>query len=529
MSRAFVLLILLTASCFGATVHQHAEIVPILINKAPTPVLRMKARGIQRVKSVHLDMTGTTAMDAIKEITVLSGKPYKYPKNAKILARISPTSKKAVLPCDVKITAEGADFTVFIEIKPDADLLNLISIRLEGVEDSSGTLIRTAKTTRPIVQRLGISVMDRDEVRGARIPGIATTPKGTLLAIYDARYESSRDLQGHMDIGLSRSTDGGQSWEPMKAIIDMGEWGGLPEEYNGVSDPCILVDKGTGKIIVAGLWMYGVKDDEGKWIGAKGWNHQWRLGGSMPGLDPKETSQFMMVESSDDGVTWSKPRNLTKILKKPEWHLFAPAPGCGITMKNGTLVMPTQGRDKNGGSFSNISYSTDGGKTWIVSEPASSNTTECQVVERRDGSLMLNSRDNRNSGARKLSEAGRSIYVTADMGKTWSKHPSSGKALPEPVCCAGFIAHGAENLLVFSNPPNLRNKGGRSRMTMKFSLDDGETWPEQHHLLLDSGKSAYSCLTSSNRDTIGILYEGSRARICFQKIRLTDLPVSLKK
>lgn len=529
MTGGFVLAILLTANCFGATVHQHSEIVPILINKSPTPVLRITTEDIQRVKSFHLDLTGTTAIDAIREITVLPGKPYEYPKNAKILARISPTGKKAVLPCDIEITGAGAEFTVFIEIKPDADLLNLISIRLEGVEDSNGALIRTAKTTQPIVQRLGISVMDGDEVKGARIPGIATTPKGTLLAIYDARYESSRDLQGHMDIGLSRSTDGGQSWEPMKAIIDMGEWGGLPEKYNGVSDPCILVDKGTGKIIVAGLWMHGVKDNTGKWIGATGWNHQWNPGGSMSGLDPKETSQFMMVESSDDGVTWSKPRNLTKTLKKPEWRLFAPAPGRGITMKNGTLVMPTEGRDKNGRSFSNIIYSTDGGRTWTVSEPASSNTTECQVVERRDGSLMLNSRDSGNSSAQKLSEAGRSVYVTADMGKTWSKHPTSGKALPEPVCCAGFIAHGAGNLLVFSNPPNLKNKGGRTRMTMKFSLDDGETWPERYHLLLDSGMSAYSCLTSVDKDTIGILYEGSRARICFQKIRLADLPFDLKK
>ncbi|MDA7993674.1 MAG: glycoside hydrolase, partial [Pirellulales bacterium] len=42
-----------------------------------------------------------------------------------------------------------------------------------------------------------------------RIPGIAKTNDGTLLAVYDMRYTSRRDLQAHIDIGLSRSTDGG--------------------------------------------------------------------------------------------------------------------------------------------------------------------------------------------------------------------------------------------------------------------------------------------------------------------------------
>ncbi len=46
----------------------------------------------------------------------------------------------------------------------------------------------------------------------------------------------------------------------------MGEWGGLPQKYNGVSDACILVDKNTGDIYVAGLWMHGLLDKDGKWI-----------------------------------------------------------------------------------------------------------------------------------------------------------------------------------------------------------------------------------------------------------------------
>lgn len=48
-----------------------------------------------------------------------------------------------------------------------------------------------------------------------RIPAIARTNSGTLLAVYDMRYNSRRDLQGHMDIGLSRSTDHNALPEPV--------------------------------------------------------------------------------------------------------------------------------------------------------------------------------------------------------------------------------------------------------------------------------------------------------------------------
>ena len=65
-----------------------------------------------------------------------------------------------------------------------------------------------------------------DGVAAYRIPGLVTTKKGTLVGVYDIRYENSRDLQGHVDVGVSRSTDGGRTWGPMIVAMDMGEWGG---------------------------------------------------------------------------------------------------------------------------------------------------------------------------------------------------------------------------------------------------------------------------------------------------------------
>ena len=341
-----------------------------------------------------------------------------------------------------------------------------------------------------------------------RIPGIAKTNDGTLLAVYDMRYTSRRDLQAHIDIGLSRSTDGGQTWERPRPIMDMGEYGGLPQDQNGCSDPNILIDAGTGEILVTALWTH-----------AKPGTHQWKDGGSEPGIDPAQSSQFMAVRSNDDGKTWTKPENLTSQLKNPSWFLFAPAPGNGITLSNGTLVIPTQGRDANGLPFSNLTWSDNHGKTWTVSSPARSDTTESAVVELSDGSLMLNSRDNRNRQDKSKTN-GRAVSVTSDLGDHWTIHGSDHGALPEPVCMASLISHQLDDgrsVLFFSNP---HHTSKRKQMTVQMSLDDGTTWAKR--ILLDEEGGAYSSLVMVDDNTLGILYESSRADLVFQTIQLKE-------
>jgi sialidase-1 len=364
-----------------------------------------------------------------------------------------------------------------------------------------------------------------------RIPGLATTNNGTLLAIYDIRRESSRDLQGDIDIGLSRSIDGGNSWEPMQTVLDMDEWGGLPEKFNGVSDANILVDKSNNTVFVTGLWMYGVLDKNGKWIDglsdkSDAWEHQWRNRGSQPGFGMKETSQFIIAKSTDDGKTWSQPENITRMCKKKEWWLWAPSPGHGITLDDGTIVIPTQGRDNAGLPFSNVTWSRDGGLTWHTSEPACHNTTECMAVQLADGSVMLNMRHNENRN-NTTGNNGRAVALTKDLGETWNEHSTSRKTLIEPTCMASLHKHEytedgqKKSILLFSNP---NSKTSRNHMTIKVSFDQGLTWPEKNWLLLDELESrGYSCLTSVDENTIGILYEGSQSMLTFEKIPLNEL------
>ena len=139
---------------------------------------------------------------------------------------------------------------------------------------------------------------------------------------------------------------------------------------------------------------------------------------------------------------------------------------------------------------------------------------------------MLNIRDNRN---RKddSEHNGRSIFTTSDLGETWEEHPTSRGALIESTCMASLHKHiytengRKKSILLFSNP---NTKTGRHHTTVKVSFDDGMTWPEKYRLLLDEGENrGYSCLTSIDEQTIGILYEGSQADMTFESIPLSEL------
>ena len=109
-------------------------------------------------------------------------------------------------------------------------------------------------------------------------------------------------------------------------------------------------------------------------------------------------------------------------------------------MQDGTLVFPIQFIDSTRVPNAGIMYSKDRGETWKIHNYARTNTTEAQVAEVEPGVLMLNMRDNRGGS--------RAVATTKDLGKTWTEHPSSRKALQEPVCMASLISvKAADNTL----------------------------------------------------------------------------------
>lgn len=508
---------------------------PVLKGKANNPFFRISIDNNQdesELRGISV-IVKTSHTGSLKKIQIYySGKDSAF-QTGSLFGETASVQEKTKIVGKQKLGSGVNYFWISCEMNETVDLNSKFFFEIDYLHLNGKNFI-PFKTEGVKFVRTGVALRQSqdDNVHTYRIPGLSVTNEGTLLAIYDVRRDRRRDLQGDIDIGVSRSVDGGNSWEPMRIALDMGEWGKLPQKFNGVSDANILVDKNTGNIFIAGLWMYGVIDENGVWQEnlneeSEAWNHQWRNKGSQPGFDVKETSQFLITKSSDDGISWSVPVNLTRMCKKEEWWLWAPAPGHGITLDDGTLVIPTQGRDKTGLPFSNITYSKDGGKTWKTSNPAYDNTTESMAVQLSDGSIMLNMRNNRNR-QEKGENNGRAISVTSDLGKTWTEHPASCNALIEPVCMACIHKHfytdenGEEkSLLLFSNP---NSKYTRHKQTIKVSFDEGLSWPEKYWIELDEGRGAgYSCLTSVDENTIGIVYEGSQAHMTFQTILLSEI------
>ena len=398
-------------------------------------------------------------------------------------------------------------FWISIQMKPKTSLFSKISAKVTAVSADNKSLDIEVKSASHI-RRMGVGVRHGgdDGIAAFRIPGLVTTNAGTLLGVYDARYNSSVDLQEHVDIGLSRSTNGGKTWEKMRIPMAFGQYNGLPSGQNGVGDPSILVDKQTGTIWIVAAWTHGMGN-------RRAWFN------SLPGMTINETAQLMMARSDDDGKTWSSPINVTSQVKDPSWRFLLQGPGRGISMIDGTLVFPTQYIDPQGLPHAGIMYSKDHGSTWTISAPARDNTTEAQVVEVTPGVLMLNMRDNRGGS--------RAVSITSDFGKTWTEHVSNRNALQEPVCMASLIKVEAKDnimdkdLLLFSNPNTTKE---RKNMTIKASEDGGLTWLENNQLLLDEDYGwGYSCLTMIDKETVGILYESSLAHMTFQAVKLKDI------
>jgi len=486
---------------------------PVLIRNEHGPLLRVVVEASDpndvRVNSISFRLLGTDDLGDLESLALYStGDKDEFSAAIPLGDSVQPC-ETITFQAERALSAGRNVFWLSCRVKATANLSHRVAAVCTSIETTAGPL--TPHDGSPGVRhRIGLALRrhNDDGVHTYRIPALTTSAKGTLICVYDMRRRKGRDLQEDIDIGLSRSTDGGRHWEPVRVIMDMGEHGGLPQELNGCSDPGVIVDRQTGEIFCFAVWMNG-----------KPGMHQWTGDGSEPGFEIGKSAQFLMVRSGDDGLTWSKPENLTRQLKKAAWWLFAPSPQQGIQLADGTLVMPSQGRDESGAEFSTIMISRDHGATWLVGTPAHSGGSECQAVQLGDDSLMLNLRNDL--------ERFRAVFTTRDLGKTWEPHATSRNTLIEPNCNGSLLRvdyeHAGENkhVLLFANP---HTQKGRTHHTIQVSFDDGRTWPQSHHVLLDEGRGAgYPSLTRVDDQHVGIVYEGSQSQLVFEKLSLDEL------
>lgn len=332
-----------------------------------------------------------------------------------------------------------------------------------------------------------------------RIPSIIATPKGTVLAFAEGRKNSGSDT-GDIDLLLKRSLDGGKSWEEQQVIWDDG--------VHVCGNPTPVVDEETGTIWLLMTWNHG-DDHEGDIIQKTS----------------KDTRRVYITSSTDEGKTWTEPKDITATTKDPSWGWYATGPGIGIQIKHGPhrgrLVIPSDHSyddpegELRGGPYeygSHSIYSDDHGQTWKLGGTIRPKSNECQVVELADGkgTLLMNMR----------AYFGRNLRTHAwssDGGETWTA-PQDAKDLIEPICQASLIRYSwpdgeQKSRMLFANPSGTK----RERMTVKLSEDEGQSWPVAKTLY--DGSSAYSSLAVLPNGDILCLYENGEKNP-YEKITL---------
>ncbi len=293
-----------------------------------------------------------------------------------------------------------------------------------------------------------------------RIPALTTTPDGSLLAFSEGRENGSDDHDA-LYIVLKRSTDNGLSWENMQILYGDGK--------HTFHNPTVVVDKQTGTI-----WLSFNRDAYNSYV----------------------------MSSNNNGMTWSTAVDITGQVNPKQWPFYAMAPGHGIQLSTGRLIIPANHGYSNRRdpifSRSHVIYSDDHGLTWGLGGNSSGGGSECEVVETSGQELYMTIRSTSRQNQRLFS-------TSNDCGNTWSELQVV-EGMKDAICQASIIRYTTaskqdKDRVVLSNI----HSDTRDHITLNVSYDECTTWTAAK--ILYTGPAAYSDLAVTPDMMINCLYE----------------------
>lgn len=354
----------------------------------------------------------------------------------------------------------------------------------------------------PSMEKQDLFVARNGGYRICRIPGLCVTPGGAVLATVEARRGGGGDYDDN-DILLRRSIDGGRTWDAARLLVANATYGPGP-----VSNFVMIADPAACR--VQALFCH-------------------------------DYARVFSLYSSDDGATWSAPREITPVFEAYRsvypWQVAATGPGHGTQLRSGRLVVPVWLSDGSGAemgkghrghrpSVVTSLFSDDHGATWHLGELVCRNgdmvgggtvvnPSETVMVEREDGSVLFNIRTESDRHRRLL-------VASPDGARGWHGFRWDD-ALLEPICMGALVrlnwpASDRPGRILFANPDTIEKTMAawacdRKRVTVKLSEDDGRTWCAAR--VLEAGPSGYSDLVALPDGTALCLYEcGALEHMC---------------
>jgi predicted neuraminidase len=297
------------------------------------------------------------------------------------------------------------------------------------------------------------------------------TPKGLVAAFFSGTKEK------HPDVGIrvSRMVNGKWSW---------------PEEVaNGVINdtlryPCwnpVLFLPKTGPLLL----FYKVGPDPTTWWG-------------------------MLIKSTDNGKTWSKPVKLGKDEKIG--HLLGPIKNKPIQLSDGTIICPTSlefVKDKVQDWMVYFEVSRDNGKTWQVVGPIHDgvefDAIQPSILTYGGKRLQVVCRTKQNVLSQSWSE---------DNGKTWGKMTALDLPNPNSGTDAVTLKDGRQLLVYNHSTKSGAEPKGRNILNVAIS-SDGLKWKPVMTLENEPIKDgyAYPAVIQTKDGKVHITYTYNRQSI----------------
>lgn len=345
-----------------------------------------------------------------------------------------------------------------------------------------------------------------------RIPAIIKGANDVLLAFSEGRVGGAGDF-GNVDIVMKRSTDGGKTWGPLQVVANNDTLqAGNPAPVYVIPNSTAKTKKKKVKAPRAKIFLFyntGNKseDDIRKGNGVR---------------------EVWYKTSSDNGLTWGAPVNITLSVHKPlqksfdsrynfaeDWRWVANLPGHAIQIKEGKykgriFVAANHSVGKPQNKFLDLAafgfFSDDNGKTFHIGGnvhiPGSSESTAAELTNNK---LMMSSRN------QKYDVRARIVSISSDGGASWDT-TFYDETLIDPICEGSLLSLGKVDnsyTLAFCNSSD---KVIRDNLTLRISKDDGKTWTkgtvvERSPEGKNNNYTGYSDLVQLPDSTIGVLYE----------------------
>lgn len=387
----------------------------------------------------------------------------------------------------------------------------------DTVTENTTLYAKWTKLTVPAVQDLWQSKTTPYPNDFYRIPALAVTNDGTLLAVTDLRYTDNTDLGFNhgIDLLIKRSEDNGKTWSADTNITNIPAG-----DKNGYGDAAIVADRESNDVLI--LCVHGN-------VFYPNGTHSNHL----------KAIQFV---SHDGGKNFSDKQDISDMIfgLKPSW--FSLFFGSGRIMQSRYIKTGTHYRIYSAllskGYGNAVVYSDDFGSTWKLLGDASTSPIhdgdEAKVEELPDGSVILSSRKNNGRFFNIFT------YNDAASGSgQWNGKKtldySHGQGTNGEILILKARKTDTKDpvYLAFQSLPD---GPGRSKVTIHWrelpngtiSVSDfvsASAW-NSHSYVVQTGDSAYSTMDVQRDGGIGFLYERNTRGLEYD-IAYKNLPIDV--